>query len=195
MGETTARVEKAAQETFITRAQNPCLGGFPWLENDVQPIGTTAIYPENIGYVQHIDIGKMAALLAETPIHVYLIAEPGSFVHPSRPAMYATDLVTPSLSGQLLSTLSVSDDRSFNQDPRFCLCVMAEIACRALSPAVNDPGTAIDVIGRGVKVLSEYGRNKQHTGNVQFPMIHIAPLSPDSLFDDFFPPSPATAPQ
>jgi uncharacterized membrane protein len=37
---------------------------------------------------------------------------------------------------------------------------MAEIACRALSPAVNDPGTAIDVIGRGVRILSTYAQNK-----------------------------------
>jgi uncharacterized membrane protein len=55
---------------------------------------------------------------------------------------------------------SLSRMRSFAQDPRFCLSVMAEIACRALSPAVNDPGTAIDVIGRGVRILSAYAQNK-----------------------------------
>ena len=34
--------------------------------------------------------------------------------------------------------------------------VLAEIASRALSPAVNDPGTAIDVLGRLVRVLSRW---------------------------------------
>ncbi|WP_249744296.1 DUF2254 family protein, partial [Serratia marcescens] len=34
VGETTARVERAAIEAFISRAQDPCLGGYPWLESD-----------------------------------------------------------------------------------------------------------------------------------------------------------------
>ena len=36
--------------------------------------------------------------------------------------------------------------RSYDQDPRFCLIVLSEVALRALSPAVNDPGTAIPVM-------------------------------------------------
>ena len=42
--------------------------------------------------------------------------------------------------------------------PVFGLCVLAENASRALSPAVNDPGTAIDVIGRGVRLLAQRAR-------------------------------------
>ena len=48
---------------------------------------------------------------------------------------------------------TIGAERTFDQDPRFGLCVLAEIASRALSPAVNDPGTAIDVIGRAVRLL------------------------------------------
>ena len=33
---------------------------------------------------------------------------------------------------------------------------MSEIASKALSPAVNDPGTAINVIGRLVRLLSTW---------------------------------------
>ncbi|MFM0339824.1 DUF2254 family protein [Paraburkholderia fungorum] len=52
------------------------------------------------------------------------------------------------------SAFSVDVRRSFEQDPRFGISVLTEIASRALSPAVNDPGTAIDVIGRGIRILS-----------------------------------------
>lgn len=188
VGETTAKVERAAIETFIARAQNPCLGGYPWLESHIQPQGTEAIYPQAIGYIEHIDIGRLASVLADSPAHLYLIAQAGSFVHPSRPVMYITAKAGSALHAQCLSTLSVSDVRSFSQDPRFCLCVMAEIACRALSPAVNDPGTAIDVIGRGVRVLSEYARHQVDKCDVAYPAIHIAPLSASHLLDDFFSP-------
>lgn len=188
VGETTAKVERAASETFILRAQNPCLGGYPWLESDTQPAGTTALYPESVGYVEYIDIGKLASSLAESEAQVYLIGQPGIFVHPSQPVMYVTANASSEIYPALLSALSVSDVRSFSQDPRFCLCVMAEIACRALSQAVNDPGTAIDVIGRGVRVLSEYGQHRAEKTEVRYPAIHIAPLSASDLLDDFFSP-------
>jgi len=65
---------------------------------------------------------------------------------------------------------------------------MAEIACRALSPAVNDPGTAIDVIGRGVRILSAYAQNKSDEIEVKYPSVHVSPLQSIDLLEDFFSP-------
>lgn len=135
-----------------------------------------------------MDIDKLASLLKGTALHVYLVAQPGTFVHPTRPVMFVTDGEQRDLLSRLSDTLSIGEVRSFNQDPRFCLCVMAEIASRALSPAVNDPGTAIDVIGRGVRVLSTFAQLQPEKNAVQHPNIHIAPLAADALFDDFFSP-------
>ncbi|WP_330992629.1 DUF2254 domain-containing protein [Pluralibacter gergoviae] len=188
VGETTARVEQAACEALTARAQAPCLGGYPWLESDKQPAGTVPLYLQSTGYVEHVDIDKLASLLKGTALHVYLVAQPGTFVHPTRPVMFVTDGEQRDLLSRLYDTLSIGEVRSFNQDPRFCLCVMAEIASRALSPAVNDPGTAIDVIGRGVRVLSTFAQLQPEKTAVQHPNIHIAPLAADALFDDFFSP-------
>lgn len=186
VGETTAKVEQAAIETFVERAKSPYLGGYPWLENNEQPNGTVAVYPEIIGYVEYIDMLKLSRLLTEDPRHVYLVAQPGSFIHPSMPVLYLSQGQGPLISKDLLDTIIVSDVRSFSQDPRFCLSVMAEIACRALSPAVNDPGTAIDVIGRGVRILSAYAQNKSDETEVTYPSIHVAPLQNRELLEDFF---------
>ena len=49
--------------------------------------------------------------------------------------------------------LEIDVDRDFVQDPRFGLLVLAEIGQRALSPAVNDGGTAIVVSGAIARVL------------------------------------------
>jgi uncharacterized membrane protein len=62
---------------------------------------------------------------------------------------------------------------------------MAEIACRALFPAVNDPGTAIDVIGRGVRILSTYAQNKSDEIEVKYPSVHVAPLQNNDLLKTF----------
>jgi uncharacterized membrane protein len=102
------------------------------------------------------------------------------------PVLYLSSGQESSICTDLLETIIVSDVRSFAQDPRFCLSVMAEIACRALSPAVNDPGTAIDVIGRGVRILSAYAQNKIDETEVIYPSVHVAPLQIKDLLEDFF---------
>ncbi|MFT4427456.1 DUF2254 domain-containing protein [Enterobacter hormaechei] len=188
VSETTAKVEQAATETLIERAKNPCLGGYPWLENNEQPKGTVAVYPDKIGYVEYIDMAKLSWLLTDDPRHVYLVAQPGSYIHPSRPALFLSQEQGQFVSTALLEAIMVSDVRSFAQDPRFCLSVMAEIASRALSPAVNDAGTAIDVIGRGVRILSAYAQNKSDEIEVTYPSIHVAPLQINDLLEDFFSP-------
>ena len=133
VGETTAQVEQAAIETFIARERNPCLGGYPWLENNEQPKGTVAVYPKKIGYVEYIDMVKLSKLLTNDPRHVYLVAQPGSFIHPSMPVLYLSQGRSRQSAPIYLRRLLSPDARSFAQDPRFCLSVMAEIACRALS--------------------------------------------------------------
>ena len=66
-------------------------------------------------------------------------------------------------------------------------CVLSEIASRALSPGINDPGTAIDVIGRAVRVLSVWAEPGDATSvEVDYPRLHVLPIEPDDLFEDIF---------
>ena len=87
---------------------------------------------------------------------------------------------------------NVAASRSFEQDPRFGVCVLSEIASRALSPAVNDPGTAIDILSRGARMLavwSDHYANSPEPGGqagIRFPNVHVPPVELDELFDDFF---------
>ncbi|MBE0129486.1 DUF2254 domain-containing protein [Citrobacter amalonaticus] len=188
VGETTARVEQAATDTFVQRAQTPSLGGFPWTESHIQPQGTWPLFTDRIGYVEHIDMGRLASFIKDSTLQLFLCAQPGSYTHPSRAIMYTTEQVTAEFADKLQSALTISDVRSFTQDPRFCLSVLAEIACRALSPAVNDPGTAIDVTSRVVRVLSEYARHYSSSAKVLYPDIHVAPLQINHLMEDYFAP-------
>jgi len=46
----------------------------------------------------------------------------------------------------VLAGLVTGPERTFGQDPLFAFRLLAEIAMRALSPAVNDPATAVQVL-------------------------------------------------
>ncbi len=92
---------------------------------------------------------------------------------------------------EVVTAFTVGDERSFDQDPRFGLCVMSEIASRALSTSLNDPGTAIDVIGRALRVLSVWsGHTDEEEDDVEviYPRLRVRPLGLDDLFDDIFTP-------
>ena len=43
--------------------------------------------------------------------------------------------------------LALGEERTIEQDPAFALRILVDIAIRALSPAVNDPTTACQVLG------------------------------------------------
>jgi uncharacterized membrane protein len=50
------------------------------------------------------------------------------------------------LEREVLKALTVGEERTFEQDPAFALRLLADIALRALSPAVNDPTTAVEAL-------------------------------------------------
>jgi uncharacterized membrane protein len=52
----------------------------------------------------------------------------------------------PNLEQQILKALTVGEERTFEQDPAFALRLLADISLRALSPAVNDPTTAVEAL-------------------------------------------------
>ncbi|MNI58046.1 hypothetical protein D3C73_1131410 [compost metagenome] len=90
----------------------------------------------------------------------------------------------------ILGAITMGTHRTFEHDPRFGLSVLSEIASRALSPAVNDPGTAIDVIGRGVRSLTCWGQppSSQPDAEPDCRRVYVQCLDVDDLFDDFFGP-------
>jgi uncharacterized membrane protein len=79
----------------------------------------------------------------------------------------------------------VGDDRTFEEDPRFGLVTLAEIAARALSPAVNDPGTAIDITGTLVRLFARWVAPVEEAP-ARFDRVLVPELSLMDMFDDAF---------
>jgi len=185
--ETTERVEEAATKAMRERKENPYLGGSPLASFDDIPPEATAVYATKIGYVQHVDIGALSKLTEGTGALVFLRAIPGQFVEPTVPVAYFVGELDGEPEDRVLNCISISDTRSFDQDPRFGASVLAEIASRALSPGINDPGTAIDVIGRSVRLLAIWAEPTEPR-EPDYPNVFVPPVRVDDLFDDLFTP-------
>ena len=59
---------------------------------------------------------------------------------------------------ELEGMIALGDERTFEQDPAFAIRIMVDMANRALSPAVNDPTTAVQVLDHLGEVLGLIGR-------------------------------------
>jgi uncharacterized membrane protein len=191
VSETTGRIEEAAANAIEARRQNPYLGGRSLDQVDTDVLHqATDITAGVIGYIQHIDIKALSLLAERVDRDIYLAINPGAFVYEDSPvaswlAPAADTKDNNDPEAALRAAITVGTERSFEQDPRFGLVVMSETAQRALSPAVNDPGTAIDVIGRSTRLLSRWAEPAK-TSKPAFPRIFVPPLRPDDLFEDAF---------
>ena len=181
--DTLDRVEDAAVAAIERRIRNPWMGGVPRTKSP--PQDAYAVYSKTTGYVQHIDMIALSEQAEALGIRLWISAVPGTFVHTSDPLfhMEGGEIGDADLT-ELCKGVTIERQRTFDQDPRFGLIVMSEIAARALSPSVNDPGTAIGVIGRLVRVLSNWQRDVD--AEIAFPRIIVPGLQADELLEHSF---------
>lgn len=187
VGDTLSRVGDAAAASLETRLRAPWLGGVPL--RGAPPVTSMPLFSEAMGYLLHCDTAKLSKICEEAGFDLYLAVTPGDFIDPATPAMHI--LPSPadresleSLRRDLFGCLTIGGRRDFDQDPRFGLRVLSEVAQRALSPAVNDPGTAILAIDHALVVLSQWRAHEEP--DVSYPKVHVPSITPDELLVDSF---------
>lgn len=197
--DTMSRLEEAAVGAFGKHRLDPQLGGVAWEAESCPPdADAVPLLAEYSGYIMYFDIEALAKNL-EPSQRAWVLARPGSFVGPNRPlALIGRPESGASIPARELALLRQAwlqgENRSFDQDPRFGLCVLAEVATKALSDAVNDVGTAIGVLGRLVRVFGgleharDEGEDDGRTLGVRHDNIMVEPIKAlDALNDAFRP--------
>ena len=178
MDDVIGRVETVASQAMRQLAQRPHVGGKPVIE---PPPGSAAVMAPEIGYVTHIDVAALEEIAAKAEVRIVVAVLPGAFVTGDRAIAW--------LAGDdegVADCFTIERTRAFDQDPRFGLVVLSEIASRAMSPAVNDPGTAIAVINAGIRVLSQLVDEPSRPPVA--PHVHIPGVLLADLIEDFFRP-------
>lgn len=185
--ETIDRVESATRDAMQSLAAAPRLHGAPY---EAAPDDAMAINSKHIGYVTYIDVAKLQELAEKEDLHVWAEVAAGSFVVPQSAVGQLSRVVKDDVAERMADAFVVEDMRNFDQDPRFGMIVLTEIALRALSPAVNDPGTATDVIGTATRLLCNWSRAMQDSESeeIRYDRVHIRTLDESGYFSDVFAP-------
>ena len=187
---TIETVEKATCQALRRRKQIRRLGGIPI---SAEHQGFTPVFTQAIGYLQCIDMASLQENAEKNSIKIRIASLPGTFCTPDKIMAYVWS-ENKNDEGSLdeldlekvKNAFIVGRQRTFADDPRFGLVVLSEIAGKALSPAVNDPGTAINVIGSLVRLLSQWGDHSETQPPVKYKDIEVPELSPRDMFDDAF---------
>ena len=188
LGTTIDKVESATAAALQKRRSDPTLGGVPAKppQDDSQPI-----YGNSIGYVQRIDVASLQKWAEEFQIQITIASLPGTFAAPGQALAHVT-ADSGDLSGidtnQITPAFLIGGNRIFDEDPRFGLVVLSEIASRALSPAVNDPGTAIDVIGTFVRLFALWNQpvEADDRQTSEYDRVAVPEIPLHDMFDDAF---------
>lgn len=183
VGQTIDRVEKATRDALVMVTDPP---NFDCQLQLVAPQGSP-LFADSVGYVQHVDASELQRLAQENQLTIAITARPGAYVAPNRPLMRIEGVVPEKLVEELVGAFVVGDSRTFYSDPRFGLVVLSEIASKALSPGINDAGTAIDVIGTLVRVLVDRQPIEPPAAS-RHALVSAPPLDPRDLIEDAFRP-------
>jgi len=85
----------------------------------------------------------------------------------------------------LLRAIGRAKERTFEQDPQYPFRLLVDIAIRALSPAVNDPTTAVQAIDQIEDLLRRLGHSVLDAGYVADERGTVRVVFPTPTWDDY----------
>ena len=112
----------------------------------------TVVWPHRATYVQQIDMARLIDAARAADALVVLRAQLGSTVYQGTAIADCHGGAVDA--GAVLRAVVGGRHRTFLQDPLLPFRLLADIALRALSPAVNDPATACQAVETGAGLLA-----------------------------------------
>lgn len=190
LGHTIQKIEDVTRKTFEKRIKAPRMGGSPIIERENKGI---PIYSNEIGYVQYLNMDKLQDLASELKVIITLNCMPGTFISPDRIVAYIVsgeDDLPNDEKEKLSKAFIIDNTRSYYADPRFGLIALSEIASRALSPGINDPGTAVAIINSYVRLFHLWFKKNDigPSPDVSYTRIEVPAIAVEDIFKDSFRP-------
>ncbi|MEP2470951.1 DUF2254 domain-containing protein [Roseobacter sp.] len=140
-----ALVTHRAKVALAALARDPAFGAHPLTDDIRPPASVISLKAPASGYLQIVDVPGLQSLLPDQS-SIHLRCRPGVHVLRGQVIAQVSGTVDADVLTKLAAAFVLGEHRTFEQDAEFGLIVLSEIACKALSPGVNDPGTAIEAI-------------------------------------------------
>jgi uncharacterized membrane protein len=156
-----AVVENVYPEPFDPAEVQPGWSPAPESESSaVEHLGTS-------GVVLAFDHGNLAAIAERADVVIELAPQVGDFVARGDPLFRVRSGGRPVDAGALRASVVIGPERTMEQDPRFAFRIIVDIANKALSPAINDPTTAVLALDQLHRLLMYVGKRRLDAGQTR----------------------------
>jgi uncharacterized membrane protein len=137
------------------------------------------------GTVMAFDLKGLLTLAERTPCVIELVPEVGDFIAQGDPLFRIYQGGDELSDARLCNSVAVGGERTLDQDPLFLFRILVDIANKALSPAINDPTTAVLMIDQIHHLLRDIGHRHLANGHEQDSTgrVRLVYRTPD--WDDF----------
>ena len=129
---------------------------------DAEPLrpnpSEVAILSHDSGYIRFVDTRRLVALAKHYHVTIRVLRRVGHFVPAGIPLMMVSkgNRLSPEGTAELLAAFDFGPTRTLQQDVEFGVLQIVDVALKAISPAVNDPTTAINCVDQLSRIMIRF---------------------------------------
>ena len=122
------------------------------------PVWETAILNDMSGYIRFVDTRRLLVLATSYRVKVHVVRRVGQFVPAGIPLIlvHKGERLSAENHAEFRDAFDIGPARTFQQDVEFGVLQIVDIALKAISPAVNDPTTAICCVDQLSRLLIRF---------------------------------------
>jgi uncharacterized membrane protein len=135
--------------------------------------------------IQAIDVRRLVALAERERAVVAMAWAVGDTLVDGMPLLRVHGEGRPVPERRLRRLVRLGPERTFEQDPKYAIRILVDIAIKALSPAINDPTTAVQALDQVEDLLLRLGRVDLSAGRVRDRRGSLRLVFPVPRWEDF----------
>jgi uncharacterized membrane protein len=132
--------------------------------SDLGPVTQTITYSGEPRVIARLDIGAMVRLAQSANAVMVLECGVGETLVDDTTLIHVHGATHPLPERALMRMVRLTTSRTFEQDPKYAIRLLVDIAIKALSPAINDPTTAVQALDQIEDLLRRLGRRELDAG-------------------------------
>ena len=135
--------------------------------------------------IQAIDGERMRELAERADAVIEVLCAVGDTLTNATPLLHVRGATHAVEETDLRRAIELGDERTFEQDPKYVLRLLVDIAIKALSPAINDPTTAVQALDQIQDLLLRLGRAQLDLGKFRDASGKLRVVIPFPAWEDF----------
>jgi uncharacterized membrane protein len=134
--------------------------------------------------VQAVEVSALVNLAKASGGVIKMAVAVGDTIVERMPLLYVLGAAQPIDERELKNAIELGGERTFEQDPKYSIRLLVDIAIRALSPAVNDPTTAVQALDQIEDLLLRLGQCQLEIGGFRDGDGNLRLVIPFPAWDD-----------